>query len=75
MRGPLEELLRCIDRRKLDAFTQRYVRDLAERGLDKWDDDRRWKVLLTRFGGAEVEELAVILARQFIDDFLPKDPE
>lgn len=72
---PLDELLLCIDRRKLDRFLQHYVRDLVERGLDKWDDDARWKTLLTRMGGDMAEELAVLLARQMVSDFLPEEPE
>lgn len=75
MPKPLDDLLLCIDRRKLDQFMQHYVRDLVERGLDKWDDDARWKTLLTRMGGNAAEEFAVILARQMANDFLPKEQE
>ena len=60
--------MRCVDRRQLKAAVRHHVSGLIDETLDEWDDEARWRMLVTRFGKDAIHEAATIAVTKFIDD-------
>lgn len=64
------ELLGCVNKAQVKQVAHRYSRELTAHTLDKWDDEARWRRLLTRVGHDHAQELVAIAVSKFIDDVL-----